>query len=97
MRIDRNSPAVVLDGARPVSREFDIDAICKARHGLVHRIVENLGKEMMQAMFIGAADIHGGAAAHGIEAFQNLDVVCGIARPSVGPRIEKIVHRHMGL
>ena len=50
-----------------------------ARHRLVHGVVEDFGKEMMQGLFVGAADIHAGAAAHWLETLQHLDIGGGIA------------------
>ena len=49
-----------------------------ARHGLVHAIVHDFGKEVVQGLFIGAADIHAGAAADGLQPLQHLDVGGGI-------------------
>ena len=63
----------------------DLDPGGMARHRLVHGIVHHLGEEMVQRLLVGAADIHAGAAAHGLEAFEHLDVGGGIgsARPSL--------------
>ena len=50
-----------------------------ARHRFVHGIVEDFGRQMMQGVDVGAADIHAGPAADGLEPFQDLDVLGGIA------------------
>ena len=50
-----------------------------ARHRLVHGIVHRFGKEMMQRLLIGAANIHAGPTAHRLQPFQHLDIGRGIA------------------
>ena len=79
MRVDRNAAAIVGDGEIAVRRVADVDPGGVARHRLVHGIVEHFGEEVMQRLLVGAADIHAGAAAHRLEAFQHLDVGGGIA------------------
>ena len=72
---------------RPLSRtrqdvarlQFDFDARRVAGDRFVHRVVENFGREMVQRAFIGAADIHAGAAPHRLEALKDLDVLRGVA------------------
>jgi hypothetical protein len=46
--------------------------------GLVHGIVENFCGQMMQRTVIRAADIHAGAAADRLKAFQNFNVLCRV-------------------
>ena len=46
--------------------------------GLVHRIVDDFGEQVVQRLLVGAADIHAGAAAHGLQALQHLDVGCRV-------------------
>ena len=46
---------------------------------LVHGIVEHFGDEVMQGALVGAADIHAGAAADGLQPLQDLDILGGIA------------------
>ncbi len=48
---------------------------------------------MVQRGLVGAADIHAGAAADGLQAFQNLDVFCGVvlAGAFVGWAAEQVV------
>ena len=53
--------------------QLHLDTGRVARHGLVHRVVQNLGHQVVQRAFIGAADIHTGAFADGFEAFQDLN------------------------
>ena len=55
-----------------------MDRVGVARDGLVHRVVEHLGHEMVQGALVGAADIHGGPLADGLQALQHLDVAGGV-------------------
>jgi hypothetical protein len=81
MRIDRHATAIV-DDRQPVALlERDLDTIGMARHGLVHRIVEDLGGEVMERALVGAADIHAGAAPDRLQPFEHFDRRCVI-----GPR-----------
>ncbi len=73
MRIDRDAAAVVADGDRVILVQLDLDPGGMAGDGLVHRVVEDLGDEVVQRAFIGAADIHAGAFADGFQPLQHLD------------------------
>ena len=84
MRIDGDAAAVVAHHDRLVGAQLDLDAAGMARHRLVHGVVEDLGHEVMQRAFVGAADIHAGALADGFKPFQHLDRGGGIA---VGGRL----------
>ena len=44
----------------------DLDAAGMARHRLVHRVVQNLGRQVMIGALINPADIHAGAQANGL-------------------------------
>ncbi len=68
MRVDRDAAAIVGDGDEAVRLHLDFDPVGVAGQRLVHRIVDHLGEQMMQRLFVGAADIHAGAAAHGLQA-----------------------------
>jgi hypothetical protein len=61
---------------------------------LVHGIVEQLRREMVQRALVGAADEHAGAAAHRLQALQDLDVRGGvILRGSRARRaLDNLVH-----
>ena len=50
-----------------------------ARYGLVHRIVEHFGGEVVHGTFVRAADVHSGAAADRLEPLQHLDILGGVA------------------
>ncbi len=73
MLLDRDSAAVVADGQAVAGFERHLDAACVAGDGLVHRIVDHFGREVVKRALVGAADVHSGAAADGLEAFEHLD------------------------
>ena len=50
-----------------------------AGQGLVDGVVDDLVDEVMQAHLAGRADVHGGTQAHGLKAFENLDVFASVA------------------
>ena len=82
MRVDRDAAAVVGDGQQAVLVEIDLDPIGMAGDGLVHGIVDHLGEEVMHRLLVGAADIHAGPAADGLQPLQHFDVGGGVARRS---------------
>ena len=79
MRIDRDAAAVVADGEESVGGKLDVDEGGVSRQRLVHRVVDDLGKQMVQRLLVGAADIHAGPAPHRLQALEHLDVSSGIA------------------
>jgi hypothetical protein len=74
MRVHRNAAAVVRDGEESVFLVGDVDPGRMSGDGLVHGVVDDFGEEVMQRLFIGAADIHAGPAADRLEALEDLDV-----------------------
>ncbi len=70
---------------KPSSPKSHLDAGGMARHRLVHRIVDDLGEQVVQRLLVGAADIHAGAAAHRLEAFEHLDVGSRAVAPRCRP------------
>ena len=88
MRVDRNAAAVVVDGDEAVGLHLDLDPVGMAGQRLVHGIVDDFGKQVVQRLLVGAADIHAGAAAHRLEPLQNLDVlrrIAGLGRRAARP------------
>jgi hypothetical protein len=73
MRVDGDAAPVVADGDGMVFVQLHLDAGGVAGHRLVHGVVEHLGHQMVQRALIGAADIHAGAFAHGLQPLQHLD------------------------
>src|SRR5262249_48360040 len=91
--IDRDAAAVVAHRNPITGRELDLDSRGMACDGLVHRVVEDFSGEVMQHAFVRAADIHAGPAANRLQAFKNLDILCGIAvRSPRDRRVEKVRH-----
>ena len=86
MRIDRDAAAIVGDGEKAVGAQFHLDEGGVAGQRLVHRVVDDFGEQMMQRLFVGAADIHARAPAHRLESFQHLDVGRGVAGLGAGRR-----------
>src|SRR5690606_37636306 len=74
VRIDRDAAAVVGDGEDAVGRKLDLDEGGVAGHRFVHRIVDDLGEEMVQRLFVGAANIHARPPPHRLQPLQYLDV-----------------------
>ena len=79
MRIDRDAAAVVGDGQKAVGAKFDLDERRMPGQRFVHGVVDDFGEQMVQRLFVGAADIHAGAAAYRLEPFEHLDIGRGVA------------------
>ncbi len=79
VRVDGNAAAIVGDGDKAVRFHLDFNPVGVTGERLVHGVVDHFGKQMMQRLFVCAADIHAGAAADGLETLQHLDVLGGIA------------------
>ena len=84
MRIDRDAAAVIGDGQKAVGAQFDLDERGVPRQRLVHGVVDDLGEQMMQRLFVGAADIHAGTPTYRLQSFQHLDVGRGVAGLGAG-------------
>src|SRR5204863_5338347 len=75
VRIDRNAASVVANGHDVVSGEFQLDSRGVPGDRLVHRIVEDLGDEVVEGALIGPTDIHARTPAYRLEPFQDLDIL----------------------
>ena len=78
VRVDGHSAAVVGHAHEPIGLHLDVDEAGMPGERLVHRIVDHLGKEVVQRLFVGAADIHAWAPADRLEAFEHFDVARGV-------------------
>lgn len=78
MRIDRDAAAIVGHREEALGVEFDLDEGGVTRQRLVHRIVDDLGEQVVQRLLVGAADIHARAPPHRLQALQDLDVARGV-------------------
>ena len=76
VHIDGNAAAFVLDGERAVGVDDDVNLVAVASEGLVDGVIDDFVDEVVVAAFARVADIHGGAFAHGLHAFEDGDV-CG--------------------
>ena len=63
--IDRDASTVVDDLDAAVCLDGDLDVVRVASQGLVHRVVDDLVDEVMQAAFAGGSDVHARALADG--------------------------------
>ena len=99
MRVDRDAAAVVEDGQAVAGLQRDLDAAGVAGDCLVHRIVDDLGGEVVERALVGAADVHARAAADGLQALKHLDrgsvVAFGCGRGGVGS--EQVGHVPFGI
>ena len=75
MGIHRDAASVIAHRHQAVFRQLEFYPAGMSRDGLVHRIVEDFRRQMMQRAFISAADIHAGAFAYRLEPFENLDIL----------------------
>ena len=91
MRVDRHAAAVVDDCQAVADVERHLDPVRMARDGLVHAVVDHLGGEVVQRAFVGAADIHAGAAANGLKPFEYFDLRGIVAVGRGGGAVEQIV------
>jgi hypothetical protein len=78
VRVDRDAAAVVAYRERAVVLQTHLDPAGVAGDRLVHGVVEQLRREMVQRALVGAADEHAGAPAHRLQAFEDLDVGGGV-------------------
>ena len=78
MRVDRNAPAVVADRHVIVGAELEFHPRGMVGDNLVHRVVDNLGGQMVQGAFVRATDIHAGPFPDGLQPLQNFNILSGI-------------------
>ena len=74
MHVHGDAAPVVRHGERAVGIDLHVDERAVPRERLVDRVVHHLVDEMVVASFARVADVHGGALAHGLHAFQHLNV-----------------------
>ncbi len=94
VQIGQGAAAIVAHRDRTVGGERDLDAAGVARDRLIHGVVEHLGEEMVNRRLVGATDVHGEPAAHGLEAREDLDVFGRVvgrgARGPPGGAVEEV-------
>jgi hypothetical protein len=79
VRVHGNAAAIVDDGEIAVLGVAHVDPCGVTGHGLVHGVVQHFGEQVVQRLLVGAADIHAGTAANGLQPLQHLDVGGGVA------------------
>ncbi len=95
MHVGGDPPAVVAHGDGAVAVEGEADGVGVAGLGLVHRVVDDLEGHVVQAgAVIGVTDVHAGALADGIEAFEDGD---GRGVVGVGGRVGRRDVGHAGI
>ena len=72
---DGDAVTVVLDLDAAILENGDIDARASTCHRLVDAVVDDLLDELVETTLPGVADVHGGAALHPFQAFENLNGV----------------------
>ena len=75
MLVDRDAAPVVGDGQAVAFLQRHLDAAGVAGDGLVHRVVEHFGGEVVQRTLVGPADIHPGPPPHRLQPLKHFD--CG--------------------
>ena len=78
MDTDRESTAVIHDANGAVFAQGYINLCAETSERFVNGIVDNLIDQVMQAAYIGRADIHARTLPDSFEAFKNLDLIFSI-------------------
>jgi hypothetical protein len=77
--------------------KLDLDAAGVAGDRLVHRIVEDLGREMVHSPLVRAPDIHAGSAPNRLQPFEYLDILGRVAAVEFCPRCVKEIGHERGI
>ena len=86
MRIDRHAAAVIDDAQISAFLQGDFDEGGVAGDRFIHRIVDHFSEKVMQRIRIGAADVHSGTSANGLQPLEHFDrssVIGGFAGRAV--------------
>ena len=84
--LDRDAAAAISHRDRVVGVDRHLDRLVIARKGLIDRVVDHLGDEVMQAPWARRADVHTGAQPDRLEAFEHGDVLGRVAGLCLGLR-----------
>ena len=77
-RIARNAAAVILDAAISIRSDGDFDMFAEAGHCLIDGIVDDFVDAVVEASFVGVADVHWGTQTDGVREAQDGDIFGGI-------------------
>ena len=78
MQVGGDTAPVVTDGDGVVVVQNDVDVVAVVGHRFVDGVVHDLVDEVVESALVGAADVHARPPAHGLQAFEDLDVACGV-------------------
>ncbi len=70
-----DAATVVDDRHAAVDMNRDFDGVAEPGHVFVHAVVDDFIDEVMQPVDSGAADVHRRPLPHGVEAFENFDLI----------------------
>ena len=73
--VDGDAAAVVADADGAVHVDGDFDASAEPGEVFVDGVVQNLGDAVVEGAFVGAADIHAGLLAHGLQSLELAELV----------------------
>ena len=73
--IDGNASAIVAHGDGVVLTDNHFNVVAETRQGLVDGVVNDFAHQVVQALDVRVANVHGWTLAHGFKSFENLDVV----------------------
>ncbi len=76
------APVIFYDD-RTIGVDNNGDGVGDTRHDFVDAVIDDFLDEMVQTTLICGADIHAGAYTHGLQAFENLDVLFAVAAVAV--------------
>jgi len=79
VRVYGNTPPVVLDAERAVGRQDHLDQLGVSCDRLVHGVIQDFSKQVMEGPLIGPANVHAGALADGLQTLEDLDVLGGVS------------------
>ena len=76
---DRDAPAVIAYGDAGIGVDFDVYRVGMAGKGLIDSVIDDLIDHVVKTRtIVRVADIHAGAFANRLQAFENLDGICAI-------------------
>lgn len=74
VQADWDTAAVILDRQAPIRKEFYIDLVAVACHGLVDGIVDDFVNHVVQpGPIVRIADVHSGTSTNGLQTLQDMN------------------------
>jgi hypothetical protein len=92
VRIDRTAAPVVSDGEPIFRAQTNLDKARVPGNRLIHGVVKDFRRKVVQRRLIGPADEHAGPAPHRLQPFQHLDIFGGVFLTRARCAAEQIVH-----